>query len=218
MISKDDITVAVLTYAPAFVGGFLWGFAKFPEQLSWASDLYARSFGLVSAVYEDWTQLPGYGDPLNAAIDEVRSSPRKVLDVATGTGYAARRIKQRFPEAEVTGFDISSEMISIAQHQAVAESLDIRFIEADSSSLPFDDGEFDVVVLQNSIPYPEEMMRVTAPGGRAIVAFSFAGPWVKLAWPALAERFERAGAEYMWGSTQAMGYFGVARKASSAYS
>src|SRR4029078_13718440 len=48
----------------------------------------------------------------------------------------------------------------------------VSFQVADGSSLPFSDGSFDLVVLQNMIPFFEELGRVTAPGGRAIFAFS----------------------------------------------
>ena len=43
---------------------------------------------------------------------------------------------------------------------------------ADGASLPFGGRRFDLVVLQNMIPFFEELSRVTAPGGRAIFAFS----------------------------------------------
>lgn len=202
-----------LTYLPAFVGAAVWGFARHPDKLTWASDLYGRSFGTIAGLYEEWTKLEGYGEPLDAALEELRTIPRTILDLATGTGYVARLLKRKFPEAEVTGTDISEEMVGVAQHNALGEGLQIGFERADGKDLPFADGRFDLVVLQNSIVYPEEMMRVVAPGGRALIAYSFAGPWVKLAWPALASKLEDAGAEHTWGDTRGMGFFGVARKA-----
>ena len=43
---------------------------------------------------------------------------------------------------------------------------------ADGSQLPFPDGSFDLVVLQNVIPFFDELGRVVRPGGHVIFAFS----------------------------------------------
>lgn len=212
-ISIDPQAVrAALKYGPAIVGAGVWGFARYPEKLTWAADGYAKAFGLLSAVYEEWTKVEAYGEALDAALEEVRIPPTSALDLATGTGYVAGQVKRRFPNAAVTGVDLAEEMVAIASHQAMADNSDSKFEVADSADLPFADASFDLVTLQNSIVYPEEMMRVTAPSGRAIVVYSFGGPWVKLAWKALAERFEAAGAEYTWGDVAGCGFYGVARK------
>lgn len=181
--------------------------------MKWATDIYGRSFGLLAGLYEMWTETEGYGEALEAALKDLRRTPNNVLDMATGTGYVASALKRRFPNAKITGVDATAEMIAVAQHQAMADGLDLEYQEADSSDLPFPAGVFDLVTMQNSIPFPEEMMRVVAPGGRALIVYSFAGPWIKLAWPALASRLEAAGAEHVWGNRAGPGYFGFARKA-----
>jgi hypothetical protein len=48
----------------------------------------------------------------------------------------------------------------------------VSFEVADGSNLPFPDGAFDLVVLQNMIPFFDELGRVTASGGTVIFAFS----------------------------------------------
>jgi SAM-dependent methyltransferase len=112
--------------------------------------------------------------PLGAALDRLSSSPRRVLDLGTGTGKAARVVAERFPEAEVVGADLSPAMIEEARRVLPAElSGRVRFEVADASRLPFEDGAFDLVVLLNMIPFFQELARVTAPGGRLVVAFSF---------------------------------------------
>jgi SAM-dependent methyltransferase len=64
-------------------------------------------------------------------------------------------------------------MVEQAKRLLPAElSARVSFEVADGSNLPFDDGAFDLVVLQNMIPFFEELGRVTAPGGNAIFAFS----------------------------------------------
>ncbi|MEO7803535.1 MAG: class I SAM-dependent methyltransferase [Actinomycetota bacterium] len=207
-----EVKKAALTWGPALMGGFVWSFAKYPEKLRWATNIYGKSFSLMSIAYENWTKIEGYGEALDAALDEIRTPPGQVLDVATGTGFVATRVARRFPDATIRGVDITPEMVAIAQHQAVADGLLIDFQKADSAALPFDADEFDLVILQNSIVYPEEMLRVVRKGGRVVVVYSFAGPWVQMAWPELARRFEQGGAEYVWGNRAGSGFFGVARK------
>lgn len=114
--------------------------------------------------------------PLDAALDRLIEPPRRVLDLGTGTGKAARVVANRFPQAEVVGVDLSPAMIEEARRVLPAElSGRVCFDVADASRLPFEDGAFDLVVLLNMIPFFEELTRVTARGGRVVVASSF-GP------------------------------------------
>jgi ubiquinone/menaquinone biosynthesis C-methylase UbiE len=90
--------------------------------------------------------------------------------VATGTGAAARAAAARWPDAEVVGVDLSPGMVDEARARASGERE--RYDVADASALPFADGQFDLVVLLNAIPFFDELARVTARGGRVVVAFS----------------------------------------------
>jgi ubiquinone/menaquinone biosynthesis C-methylase UbiE len=47
----------------------------------------------------------------------------------------------------------------------------VRYDLADASSLPYPDGAFELVTLNNMIPFFDELARVTAPGGHVAVAF-----------------------------------------------
>jgi ubiquinone/menaquinone biosynthesis C-methylase UbiE len=111
--------------------------------------------------------------PVVAALDTLPSPPRHVLDIGTGTGSVARLVKERFPEAEVIGVDLSGAMI--AEARAKTEDGRVRYVVADAQQLPFEDGAFDLVTLGNMIPFFDELARVLAPGGRVLFAFS-AGP------------------------------------------
>jgi SAM-dependent methyltransferase len=114
--------------------------------------------------------------PLDAALDRLSSPPRRVLDLGTGTGKAARVVAKRFPQTEVVGVDLSPAMIEEARKVLPGElSGRVCFEVADASRLPFEDGSFDLVVLLNMIPFFGELARVTAPGGRVAAASSF-GP------------------------------------------
>ncbi len=113
---------------------------------------------------------------LEAALRSVRTPPRRVLDLGTGTGKAARIVAGVFPGAEVVGADVAPAMIDEAHRLLPADLAErVRFDVADAAALPYEAGAFDLVVLLNMIPFFEELARVTARGGTVLVAFSF-GP------------------------------------------
>ena len=112
--------------------------------------------------------------PLVAALERLEAPPRRVLDLGTGSGKAARAVAARFPEAGIDAVDLSPAMIEEARRHLPPELASrVRFAVADASALPFRDGEFDLVVLLNMIPFPEELARVVAPAGCVVFASSF---------------------------------------------
>ena len=114
--------------------------------------------------------------PLEAALERLDRPPSRVLDLGTGTGLAALAVAQRFPSAEVVGADLAEAMVERARAKiADADRERIRFDVADASRLPYDDGSFDLVTLQNMIPFFDELARVVARGGAVVFGFS-AGP------------------------------------------
>jgi ubiquinone/menaquinone biosynthesis C-methylase UbiE len=99
----------------------------------------------------------------------------RVLDVGCGSGATASRIAADYG-SQVYGVDISEVMIANAKERArrlgLLERLDFR--EADVLDLPFEDGWFDVVIVESVLmPMPgdkrlamREMVRVVRPGGK----------------------------------------------------
>jgi SAM-dependent methyltransferase len=99
-----------------------------------------------------------------------RIDPRpgeKFLDVATGTGWTARRLAAR--GAQVIGVDLGAGVIDAAQ--ALAPAIDFRV--GDAEALPFADASFDGVTSTFGVMFvarPEEaareLARVCRNGGR----------------------------------------------------
>jgi ubiquinone/menaquinone biosynthesis C-methylase UbiE len=108
--------------------------------------------------------------PVDAALAAVPGNPAHVLDLGTGTGAVARVAAARWPAAEVTGADVSPQMVEEARR--LATSARERYEVADAAALPFEDGAFDLVALNNMIPFFDELARVVAPGGHVVVAYS----------------------------------------------
>jgi ubiquinone/menaquinone biosynthesis C-methylase UbiE len=98
---------------------------------------------------------------------------RRVLDLGTGTGFVAKALAERYPEAEVVGIDLSPGMVEEARRQLPPELADrVRFEVGDASALEYPDGDFELVVLSNMIPFFAELSRVTASGGAVALSFS----------------------------------------------
>lgn len=102
--------------------------------------------------------------------------PEKVLDVACGTGDVAFRLHKIYPEAHITGLDLSAGMLKIAKDKLAgmdAEAKEhIDFTEGDSLALPYPDDTFDLVTVAYGVRNFErlqdgyrEMRRVLNPGG-----------------------------------------------------
>jgi ubiquinone/menaquinone biosynthesis C-methylase UbiE len=113
---------------------------------------------------------------LEAALAQLEPAPAHALDLGTGTGAAALAIAQRFPEAEVVGVDLSGAMLERARAKLTdREGGRVRFEIADASKLPYADGAFELVTLQNMIPFFDELARVVATNGALVIAFSAGG-------------------------------------------
>ncbi|HEX8490293.1 MAG TPA: class I SAM-dependent methyltransferase, partial [Chthoniobacterales bacterium] len=68
--------------------------------------------------------------------------PRRVLDLATGSGDLALAIQRRLPQATIVAADFSPEMLQIARSKGVRET-----VLADALQLPFADHLFDCVTV-----------------------------------------------------------------------
>jgi demethylmenaquinone methyltransferase/2-methoxy-6-polyprenyl-1,4-benzoquinol methylase len=150
------------------------------EQLIEARDEKARYY---SAVRRYMRLLAPFYDtgtlPISSLRDKVvnlTNAPKgsRILDVGTGTG------KQAFAFAKkgfnVTGIDLSEDMIKVAQTKNRYEHA--RFQIGDAANLPFEDSSFDVTsvsfALHDMIPAIrrkalKEMARVTKPHGTIVV-------------------------------------------------
>jgi SAM-dependent methyltransferase len=97
-----------------------------------------------------------------------RLAPRKVLEIAAGTGVLTNELITALPAAEVTATDLNAAMVEFGSRQAPGA----EWRQADALDLPFDDDRFDLVACQFGVMFfPDkpaafaEVRRVLAPGG-----------------------------------------------------
>ncbi len=116
----------------------------------------------------------------------LQASPRKVLDLCTGTGdFAFEVANQAGNGVEITGYDFSGEMLAEArikqqQQENSGKRIPVAFIRGDVRQMPFEDGYFDAIgitfglrnlVYENSAAgkHLEEIRRVLRRGGQLTV-------------------------------------------------
>ncbi|MCD6406180.1 MAG: class I SAM-dependent methyltransferase [Planctomycetes bacterium] len=137
----------------------------------------AFDFGAVADKYDRW-----YDDAVGAAYDRLEkkalgqwlppvSAGRRLLEVGCGTGHWSEFFARR--GFDVTGIDISPEMISVADGKGISAA---RFYVSDAVALEFDDGSFDAAVAVTVLGFVEdpqrvlaEMARVVRPGGEIVI-------------------------------------------------
>jgi len=104
----------------------------------------------------------------------------KVLDVGTGSGFVAIEVARLLQGTgcEVVGMDLSRAMLTIAAENAAKEGLNsvLTWREGDVKAMPFDDGEFDLIVCNDSLHHWEdpllafdEIARVLKKDGKCVV-------------------------------------------------
>jgi len=109
------------------------------------------------------------------------AKPKKILDVATGTGDLAIELCKLNPES-IIGVDIAKEMLNVGKEKIKRKKLDhiISMEVGDSENLRFEDSSFDAVTVAFGVRNYEnlnkglkDMRRVLKPGGTvAILEFS----------------------------------------------
>lgn len=97
--------------------------------------------------------------------------PRRLLDIATGTGDLALTIAAALPETEVTGTDFCRPMLDVAVRRGLK-----KVLEADALHLPLPDASFEAATvafgLRNMADYEaalREFRRILRPGGHLMV-------------------------------------------------
>ena len=111
-----------------------------------------------------------YADDLARRVAKLR--PRRVLELAAGTGIVTRRLRDALPEdCELIASDLNPPMLEVARAKVSPEER-VRFEQIDASSLPFEETSFDVVTCQFGVMFfPDkarsyaEVHRVLEPGG-----------------------------------------------------
>jgi demethylmenaquinone methyltransferase / 2-methoxy-6-polyprenyl-1,4-benzoquinol methylase len=148
------------------------------ESLGLHQELFDRS----AAHYDRFNSILSLGADRrwrNRAADTLVVPPHAhVLDVGTGTAVSAITIARRYPDARVTGIDINTKMLKVAEAAVARASLSdrIELMRVNGEEMPFADATFDGVLLSFTIEDMvnqgagvKEISRVLKPNGSVVV-------------------------------------------------
>ena len=135
------------------------------------SDAVRSFFG---AHAEDYRHSPRHraGADLSLLVNGLHPvAGEAALDLATGPGHVALAMARH--GLNVTGLDLTAEMLTVATASANEAGLGVAWVSGDAAALPFGDASFDIVTCRRAahhFPSPakavREAWRVLRPGGR----------------------------------------------------
>ena len=147
----------------------------------------AQMFNNISARYDFLNHFLSLEiDPIwrRKAVNKLREiQPKRILDLATGTGDFAIALLKLNP-SQIIGMDISSGMLDVGKNKMKAKHVShiIDMQLGDSENMPFEDDYFDAITVGFGVRNYEhlekgltEMLRVTRSGGK-IVILEFSKP------------------------------------------
>ena len=135
------------------------------EELNKKSDNVAAMFNSIAAKYDFLNHF------LSLGIDKLwrrrlvkqlaKSNPRQVLDIATGTGDLAIQLANHHQLVNITGVDISENMLNIGRGKIWKRKLEerIKLKQANSMNLPFADSEFDAAMVAFGVRNFEDLSK-----------------------------------------------------------
>ena len=132
-------------------------------------------FGSIAARYDLANQLLSCGIDFywrKRAAEIVASwQPKKIVDLATGTGDLALALQKKLPDAQIVGVDFLPQMLELAKRKGVRQT-----VIADAMKLPFADAFFDCATVAFGLRNMEdwggalrEMSRVLNANGHLLV-------------------------------------------------
>jgi phosphatidylethanolamine/phosphatidyl-N-methylethanolamine N-methyltransferase len=147
-----------------------------------------RTYGVLSGSY-DFVFGPLFHPGRREAVRVANDRPgQRVLEVGVGTGLSLPYFR---PDSQVTGIDVSPEMLDKAKQRAARQKL--AQVEAlhvmDAEYMTFEDNSFDAVlalyvasVVPNPARFAAEMRRVCIPGGTIVLVNHFTSENGVLRW------------------------------------
>jgi len=104
-----------------------------------------------AAIYDQtrWAFLFGRKSIINMIGEQ--GTPSSILEIGCGTGVNLRRLRKTFPEAKLTGVDLSDSMLRVANSRLKNDGNSVRLVEQVYDSPLPEGGPFDVVFFSYSL-------------------------------------------------------------------
>ena len=106
-----------------------------------------KTFDSISSNYDIVNELISFGLHKKWKSDfvKLRKFSGNVIDIATGTGDIAIKIKGKYPNVAITGYDPSNNMLNLARKKNTHK--DINFLQGFCEDMPFENEFFDIATI-----------------------------------------------------------------------
>ncbi|MFK8053868.1 MAG: class I SAM-dependent methyltransferase [Woeseiaceae bacterium] len=107
-----------------------------------------------------------------------KKSYARILDMGASSGHSMIGLQETFPDAEITGIDLSARMLENAYRVAKQEGWSWKLYQRDAADTKFDDESFDLVFIyavfhETPVDVAEQIFRearrVLKPGGDIVI-------------------------------------------------
>ncbi len=135
----------------AYPDYYLTSFHAYEQgNLGWkpALELEVASLTVHSTIFDKAGELAG-DSKLRASYHNILASeipePQDILDMACGVGLSSFALQEIYPQAKVTGLDLSPYFLSVANYRSQQRQANINWVHAAAESTGLPDATFDLV-------------------------------------------------------------------------
>lgn len=106
--------------------------------------------------------------------EKITTAPQDILDIACGVGMSTFALQEVYPQAKLTGLDLSPYFLTVARYRSRQRQASINWIHAAAEATGLADASFDLVsifLLFHELPQSaareilREIRRIVRPGG-----------------------------------------------------
>jgi ubiquinone/menaquinone biosynthesis C-methylase UbiE len=121
--------------------------------LNWLAALEAESasYTVHSTIWQDTDGISANGDPKlrqayhNVLRSQLPNPPQNILDIGCSVGMSTFALHAIYPQAKITGLDLSPYHLSVARYRTRERQAKINWIHANAAATPLSDRSFDLV-------------------------------------------------------------------------
>ena len=127
-----------------------------------------------------WTDAGAQGDPKlrssyhNVLVSQIPAAPKDILDLGCSVGMSSFALQAVYPQAKITGLDLSPYFLSVAEYQSRQRNAQINWVHAAAEATQLAANSYDLVssfLMFHELPQSatrqifQEAQRLLRPGG-----------------------------------------------------